>query len=77
MTSSHVLLVPHTVPPGPPGGVIMEEITDTTAQLSWSPGIDNHSPISMYTVQARTPFSVGWQALKTGKRCSKMQEKSR
>ncbi|XP_078399857.1 contactin-4-like isoform X2 [Cetorhinus maximus] len=53
------------VPPGPPGGVIVEEITDTTAQLSWSPGIDNHSPISMYTVQARTPFSVGWQALKT------------
>ncbi|XP_069793097.1 contactin-4-like isoform X3 [Narcine bancroftii] len=53
------------VPPGPPGGVVVEEITDTTAQLSWSPGIDNHSPISMYTVQARTPFSVGWQALKT------------
>ncbi|XP_072438695.1 contactin-4-like isoform X1 [Chiloscyllium punctatum] len=53
------------VPPGPPRGVIVEEITDTTAQLSWSPGIDNHSPISMYTIQAQTPFSVGWQALKT------------
>ncbi|XP_048403537.2 contactin-4-like isoform X2 [Stegostoma tigrinum] len=53
------------VPPGPPGGVIVEEITDTTAQLSWSPGIDNHSPISTYTIQARTPFSVGWQAVKT------------
>uniref|UniRef100_UPI00398E7C5B contactin-4-like isoform X3 n=1 Tax=Pristiophorus japonicus TaxID=55135 RepID=UPI00398E7C5B len=53
------------VPPGPPGSVIVEEITETTAQLSWSPGIDNHSPISMYTVQARTPFSVGWQALNT------------
>ncbi|XP_072136699.1 contactin-4-like isoform X1 [Mobula birostris] len=53
------------VPPGPPGSVIVEEITDTTAQLSWTPGIDNHSPISMYTVQARTPFSVGWQTLKT------------
>uniref|UniRef100_A0A4W3HD66 Contactin-3 n=1 Tax=Callorhinchus milii TaxID=7868 RepID=A0A4W3HD66_CALMI len=50
-------------PPGPPGVVIVEEITESTAELSWSSGIDNHSPISMYTVQARTPFSVGWQAL--------------
>jgi hypothetical protein len=53
-------------PPGPPEAVTIDEITDTTAQLSWSPGPDNHSPITMYVIQARTPFSVGWQAVSTG-----------
>nr|KAF6310274.1 contactin 4 [Myotis myotis] len=52
-------------PPGPPEGVTIDEITDTTAQLSWSPGPDNHSPVTLYVVQARTPFSVGWQAVST------------
>ncbi|XP_073501159.1 contactin-4-like isoform X1 [Phyllobates terribilis] len=52
-------------PPGPPDALTVEEITDTTAQLSWMPGVDNHSPITMYVVQARTPFSVGWQAVST------------
>lgn len=52
-------------PPGPPGVVIVEEITDTTATLSWSRGLDNHSPISTYNIQARSPFSLGWQTVKT------------
>uniref|UniRef100_A0A8C5JTA7 Contactin 4 n=1 Tax=Junco hyemalis TaxID=40217 RepID=A0A8C5JTA7_JUNHY len=52
-------------PPGPPEAVTIEEVTDSTAQLSWRPGADNHSPITMYVVQARTPFSVGWQAVST------------
>ncbi|XP_063141487.1 contactin-4 isoform X4 [Rattus norvegicus] len=52
-------------PPGPPEAVTIDEITDTTAQLSWRPGPDNHSPITMYVIQARTPFSVGWQAVST------------
>ena len=43
----------------------IDEITDTTAQLSWRPGPDNHSPVTMYVIQARTPFSVGWQAVNT------------
>ncbi|XP_036189222.1 contactin-3-like isoform X1 [Myotis myotis] len=51
--------------PGPPGNVQVEEITDTTAQVSWTEGTDNHSPITSYSVQARTPFSVGWQAART------------
>ncbi|XP_070247561.1 contactin-3 isoform X2 [Myotis yumanensis] len=51
--------------PGPPGNVQVEEITDTTAQVSWTEGPDNHSPITSYSVQARTPFSVGWQASRT------------
>lgn len=54
-------------PPGPPGVVIVEEITETTATLSWSPGADNHSPILYYNLQARSPFSLGWQTVKTGR----------
>ncbi|XP_055970755.1 contactin-5 isoform X2 [Sorex fumeus] len=52
-------------PPGPPGIVIVEEITETTATLSWSPAADNHSPVSSYNLQARSPFSLGWQTVKT------------
>ncbi|XP_058401343.1 contactin-5 isoform X2 [Diceros bicornis minor] len=52
-------------PPGPPGIVIVEEITDSTATLSWSPAADNHSPVSSYNLQARSPFSLGWQTVKT------------
>lgn len=53
--------------PGPPENVKVDEITDTTAQLSWKEGTDNHSPVISYSVQARTPFSVGWQTATTGK----------
>uniref|UniRef100_H3AWY2 Contactin 4 n=1 Tax=Latimeria chalumnae TaxID=7897 RepID=H3AWY2_LATCH len=52
-------------PPGPPEEVKVEGITDTTAQLSWRSGVDNHSPITTYIIQARTPFSIGWQAVST------------
>ncbi|KAJ8409219.1 hypothetical protein AAFF_G00234170 [Aldrovandia affinis] len=52
-------------PPGLPTSLLVEEITDTTASLSWRPGPDNHSPITTYTIQARTPFSLGWQAVTT------------
>ncbi|XP_040851009.1 contactin-3 [Ochotona curzoniae] len=51
--------------PGPPANVKVDEITDTTAQLSWEAGSDNHSPVITYSIQARTPFSVGWQAATT------------
>ncbi|XP_064161414.1 contactin-3 isoform X1 [Anguilla rostrata] len=52
-------------PPSAPDSVAVEEITDSTAQLSWSPGRDNGSPITGYIIQARTPFTVGWQAVDT------------
>ncbi|XP_067884634.1 LOW QUALITY PROTEIN: contactin-5-like, partial [Heterodontus francisci] len=52
-------------PPGSPGVVIVEEIFSTTATLSWSPGRDNHSPVTQYNIQARNPFSLGWQAVTT------------
>ncbi|XP_017282455.1 contactin-4 [Kryptolebias marmoratus] len=52
-------------PPGAPDVPVVSDITDTTVQLSWSSGTDHHSPITMYMVQARTPFSIGWQTLRT------------
>nr|XP_014345689.1 PREDICTED: contactin-3 [Latimeria chalumnae] len=52
-------------PPDPPEEMRVDKITDTTAQLSWRPGADNQSPVTMYKIQARTPFSVGWQAVAT------------
>ncbi|XP_031676907.1 contactin-4-like, partial [Oncorhynchus kisutch] len=52
-------------PPGAPEGLIVGEITDSTAQLSWESGPDHHSPVITYSIQARTPFSIGWQAVRT------------
>uniref|UniRef100_A0A4W5L3J4 Contactin 3a, tandem duplicate 2 n=1 Tax=Hucho hucho TaxID=62062 RepID=A0A4W5L3J4_9TELE len=52
-------------PPGPPDTVAVEEVTDSTAQLSWSRGRDNGSPITIYLIQTRTPFTVGWQRVDT------------
>ncbi|KAM9095209.1 contactin-6-like [Sarcophilus harrisii] len=52
-------------PPGPPSNVRIENISSTTSQLCWRPGIDNNSPIQIYTIQTRTPFSVGWLAVST------------
>ncbi|XP_056261407.1 contactin-3 isoform X2 [Seriola aureovittata] len=63
LSTSAILVVKG--PPGPPDKVSVEEITDSTAQLSWTPGRDNGSPITGYIIQGRTPFTVGWQAVDT------------
>ncbi|CAB1314722.1 unnamed protein product, partial [Coregonus sp. 'balchen'] len=63
LSASAILVVKG--PPGPPDTVVVEEITDSTAQLSWKPGRDNGSPITGYIIQVRTPFTVGWQAVDT------------
>ncbi|KAM4611146.1 contactin-4 [Polymixia lowei] len=52
-------------PPGPPVEFQVTEMTETTSSLSWAPGLDNHSPVLSYTIQARTPFSLGWQTVTT------------
>ncbi|XP_007500167.2 contactin-6 [Monodelphis domestica] len=52
-------------PPGPPNNLRIENISSTTSQLCWGPGVDNNSPIQIYTIQTRTPFSVGWLAVST------------
>uniref|UniRef100_A0A670JDW7 Contactin 6 n=1 Tax=Podarcis muralis TaxID=64176 RepID=A0A670JDW7_PODMU len=51
--------------PGPPKDVNIEHVSSTTAVLNWRQGTDNNSPIQIYTIQIRTPFSVGWQAAST------------
>uniref|UniRef100_A0A8B9J6D6 Contactin 4 n=1 Tax=Astyanax mexicanus TaxID=7994 RepID=A0A8B9J6D6_ASTMX len=53
-------------PPGAPEGVVVRDVTDRTAQISWGPGSDNHSPVTLYILQTRTAFSIGWQAVTTG-----------
>ncbi|XP_050169204.1 contactin-6 isoform X2 [Myiozetetes cayanensis] len=52
-------------PPGPPEDVKVEHVSSTTAVLSWKPGVENNSPVQIYSVQTRTPFSVGWQVVST------------
>ncbi|XP_034724365.1 contactin-4 isoform X1 [Etheostoma cragini] len=52
-------------PPGAPESLVVTDITDTTVQLSWGSGPDNHSPVTTYMIQARTPFSIGWQTVRT------------
>lgn len=46
---------------------MVRDIGDTTVQLSWSRGFDNHSPIAKYTLQARTPSSGKWKQVRTSK----------
>ncbi|KAI1231025.1 hypothetical protein IHE44_0008468 [Lamprotornis superbus] len=52
-------------PPGPPGGVVVRDISDTSVQLSWSRGFDNHSPIARYLIEARTLLSSQWKQMRT------------
>ncbi|XP_077190805.1 contactin-2 isoform X2 [Paroedura picta] len=52
-------------PPGPPGGLVVRDIKDTTVQLSWSRGSDNHSPIAKYVIQSRTPLFSKWKQVRT------------
>ncbi|XP_070604993.1 contactin-2 [Erythrolamprus reginae] len=52
-------------PPGPPGGLVVRDIKDTTIQLSWSQGFANHSPIAKYVVQGRTPLFPQWKQMRT------------
>lgn len=53
-------------PPGPPVDCHVTEVTETTASVSWAPGMENYSPVLSYTIQARTLFFLGWQAVTTG-----------
>ncbi|XP_033823187.1 contactin-4 [Periophthalmus magnuspinnatus] len=52
-------------PPGAPESLVVSDITDSTVRLRWGAGPDNHSPVTTYMVQARTPFSIGWQSVRT------------
>lgn len=63
------LLSPLLGPPGPPGGVRLEEVGEKSVRLIWSQGKDNHSPISKYTIQYKDLRSGGqWREAKTCKK---------
>uniref|UniRef100_A0A8C1SVI6 Contactin 1 n=1 Tax=Cyprinus carpio TaxID=7962 RepID=A0A8C1SVI6_CYPCA len=40
-------------PPGPPGGVRVDEVMTSSVRVTWSHGTDNLSPISKYSIQYR------------------------
>ncbi|XP_040278114.1 contactin-2 [Bufo bufo] len=52
-------------PPGPPGGVVARNAKETSIQLSWSRGFDNHNPISRYTVEVKEPEMEEWKTART------------
>ncbi|ETE59261.1 Contactin-1, partial [Ophiophagus hannah] len=59
------IMIKDNGPPGPPGGLKVEDIKNTSVILTWSRGIENHSPISNYTIQSRTFLSEYWKDMKT------------
>ncbi|XP_015197892.1 contactin-2 isoform X1 [Lepisosteus oculatus] len=52
-------------PPGPPGGVVVKDMNETSVELRWSRGYDNHSPIGKYTIEGRSPLSEAWKQMRT------------
>uniref|UniRef100_A0A6Q2XPU7 Contactin 2 n=1 Tax=Esox lucius TaxID=8010 RepID=A0A6Q2XPU7_ESOLU len=52
-------------PPGPPGGLVVKNVAETSVELRWSRGYDNHSPIGKYVIMSRSPLSPGWRRMRT------------
>ncbi|XP_051546220.1 contactin-1a-like isoform X1 [Myxocyprinus asiaticus] len=53
-------------PPGPPGGVRVDDVLNSSVRVTWSHGTDNLSPISTYTIQYRdTRTQDDWRDAKT------------
>ncbi|CAB1354046.1 unnamed protein product, partial [Coregonus sp. 'balchen'] len=52
-------------PPGPPGGLVVKNVAETSVELRWSRGYDNHSPIGKYVIMGRSPLSSGWRTMRT------------
>ncbi|KAJ7999515.1 hypothetical protein DPEC_G00195230 [Dallia pectoralis] len=52
-------------PPGPPGGLVVKNVAETSVELRWSRGYDNHSPIGKYLIMSRSTLSPGWKRMRT------------
>ncbi|XP_051958058.1 contactin-2-like [Xyrauchen texanus] len=52
-------------PPGPPGGLVVTSFNDTTVELRWSRGYDNHSPIGKYVIIGRSAKTHEWKRMRT------------
>lgn len=53
-------------PPGPPGGLLVKNVAETSVELRWSRGYDNHSPIGKYVIMGRRAPSLQWRQMRTG-----------
>lgn len=53
-------------PPGPPGGLLVRNVAETSVELRWSRGYDNHSPIGNYVIMGRSSLSSKWKRMRTG-----------
>uniref|UniRef100_A0A674PHP7 Contactin-3 n=1 Tax=Takifugu rubripes TaxID=31033 RepID=A0A674PHP7_TAKRU len=53
-------------PPGPPGGLLVKNVAETSVELRWSRGYDNHSPIGKYVIRGRWALSSQWRQMRTG-----------
>lgn len=53
-------------PPGPPGGLLVKNVAETSVELRWSRGYDNHSPIGKYVIRGRWVLSSQWKQMRTG-----------
>uniref|UniRef100_A0A8C2BEL6 Contactin-3 n=1 Tax=Cyprinus carpio TaxID=7962 RepID=A0A8C2BEL6_CYPCA len=52
-------------PPGPPGGLLVTRNDDTSVELRWSHGYDNHSPIGKYVILGRSSQTHDWKRMRT------------
>uniref|UniRef100_A0A8C2CPN7 Contactin 2 n=1 Tax=Cyprinus carpio TaxID=7962 RepID=A0A8C2CPN7_CYPCA len=52
-------------PPGPPGGLVVTNVDDTSVELRWSHGYDNHSPIGKYVILGRSSQTHDWKRMRT------------
>uniref|UniRef100_A0A3Q2XSV1 Contactin 2 n=1 Tax=Hippocampus comes TaxID=109280 RepID=A0A3Q2XSV1_HIPCM len=52
-------------PPGPPGGLLVRNVAETSVELRWSRGYDNHSPIGNYVIMGRSSLSSKWKQMRT------------
>ncbi|KAM6927298.1 contactin-2 [Xenentodon cancila] len=52
-------------PPGPPGGLLVKNVAETSVELRWSRGYDNHSPIGKYLIMGRSSLSSEWKKMRT------------
>uniref|UniRef100_A0A3Q3NFI7 Contactin 2 n=1 Tax=Mastacembelus armatus TaxID=205130 RepID=A0A3Q3NFI7_9TELE len=52
-------------PPGPPGGLLVKNVAETSVELRWSRGYDNHSPIGKYIIMGRSSLSSEWKKMRT------------
>uniref|UniRef100_A0A4W4G683 Contactin 2 n=1 Tax=Electrophorus electricus TaxID=8005 RepID=A0A4W4G683_ELEEL len=52
-------------PPGPPGGLVVKSVNETSVELRWSRGYDNHSPIGKYVIMGRSEHSHDWKRMRT------------